>query len=78
MNHPFNQYGTLLFEQGKNILSKTAVAIGAPATGAGIGILSFFEKIIPVLTVLSLIIGIILGILSYRLKSKQSKNHEEH
>lgn len=66
-----------LGEYFKTFLSRTAVTIGAPATGSIVGIVSFFEKITPILTVISLITGIVLGILSYRLKLKNTKNKEK-
>ncbi len=64
-------------KQAKDLLSKTAVSVGAPVTGGMVGIVSFFEQIIPALTVVSLCTGIVLGILSYRLKLKNSRKDEE-
>ncbi|WP_372650997.1 hypothetical protein [Draconibacterium sp.] len=69
------QFATTAIDQAKNTLQNTAVAIGAPITGSAIGI--FFREIIPVLTVASLITGIVLGILSYRLKRKYYQNNEQ-
>ncbi len=63
--------------QVKEVLSKTAVGVGAPTGGASVGILSFFEQITPVLTVLSLLIGIAIGILSYRLKLQKDRRERE-
>ncbi len=63
--------------QVKEALSKTAVAVGAPTAGGTVGIVSFFEQITPPLTVLSLIIGIVLGILSYRLKLQKDKRERD-
>lgn len=51
----------------KDFFSKTIVTVGAPAGG---GILAFLEQSIPVLAVISIITGMVLGILSYRLKVK--------
>ncbi len=62
----------------KENLSKTAVAVGGPTTGGLIGIASFFEKITPILTVTSILTGIILGILSYRLKVKKIKQEKKN
>lgn len=76
MNNPLLQYETFA-EQAKTLLSKTAVTVGAPSAGGFVGILSFFEKITPALTVVSLLTGIVLGVLSYRLKLKESKRHEQ-
>ncbi len=61
----------------KDFLSKTVVTIGAPTSGGGIGILSFFESINPALVTLSLVTGIVLGILSYRLKLKKQKESKK-
>ena len=61
----------------EKLLSKTSVAVGAPTTGGIVGIISFFEKITPVLTVVSLLTGIVLGILSYRLKLKKAQHEKE-
>lgn len=60
-------------EKLKDTISHTAFTVGAPLTGGSIGILSFFEKITPALTVLSLIVGMILGIWSFILKMKLIK-----
>jgi len=59
-----------MIDKAKELLSHTTVTVGAPVTGGGIGIISLFESIVPVLTVLSIVTGITLGILSYRLKRK--------
>ena len=67
-----------IVQQAKDVISKTSVAVGAPTTGGIVGIISFFEKITPILTVISLLTGIVLGILSYRLKLKKSKQDETH
>ena len=64
-------------EQAKEFLSKTAVSVGAPTTGGAIGIISFFEKITPVLTVISLVTGMVLGILSYRLKLRKERRERD-
>lgn len=64
---------TILVQHFKEFLSKTIVTVGAPIAGSGLGLISFLEKCIPVLTVVSLITGIVLGILSYRLKVKKRK-----
>ena len=71
------QFAATLADQAKNVLSKTAIAVGAPSAGGIVGIISFFEKITPVLTVISLVTGLVLGILSYRLKLKESKRREQ-
>lgn len=65
---------TLFFEQAQKFIASTFVTIGSPILGASVGVVSFYEKIIPPLTILSLVVGIVLGILSYKLKLKQSKN----
>lgn len=80
MSEFLEQCASALEPHIKNLLSKSVVTIGAPATGTGMGfIYAFFDKAIPVLTVISLITGIVLGILSYRLRVKESKrkNHDE-
>lgn len=73
-HNPLYQCATFLTNQVKSVLSNTAVTIGAPITGGAIGI--FLRDIIPILTVASLLTGIVLGILSYRLKLKEAKRHE--
>nr|WP_319266075.1 hypothetical protein [uncultured Draconibacterium sp.] len=69
------QFVSAAVDQAKNALQNTAVTIGAPITGSAIGIV--FREIIPVLTVISLLTGIVLGILSYRLKRKYYQNNEQ-
>ena len=68
--------------QVKNTLSSIFVTVGAPIGGSLIGILSFFERITPLLTVFSLLTGIVLGIMSYCLKRrkilKEIEEIEEH
>ena len=58
----------------KDFFSKTIITGGAPIGG---GIIAFFEQSIPILAVISIITGIVLGILSYRLKVKKYKRDEE-
>lgn len=58
--------------QIKDSLSSIVVTVGAPIGGGVIGILSFFEKITPLLTVVSLVTGIVLGIMSYCLKRRKT------
>jgi hypothetical protein len=66
----------------ERLFSSTTVAVGAPVTGGGIGIVSIIEGFVPLLTIISLIIGITIGIMSYRLKRKlinrQLRDIEEH
>jgi hypothetical protein len=70
-----------ILSQIKSTISSIYVTVGAPIGGSLIGILSFFEKITPLLTVVSLLTGIILGILSFRLKRrkilKELENEED-
>jgi len=69
-------------EQLERAFSSTTVAAGAPITGGGIGIISIIEGFVPLLTIISLIIGITIGIMSYQLKRKlinrQLRDIEEH
>ena len=58
-------------------LSHTVVTVGAPVTGGGIGIISLLENMVPLLTVISLITGLVLGCLSYRLKRRLYKKQLE-
>lgn len=60
-------------EKLKDSIAHTAITVGAPLTGGGIGIVSIFEKITPVLTVISLLVGMVLGIWSFILKKKLIK-----
>ncbi len=62
----------------KETISHTTITVGAPFAGGGIGIIGLCEKIAPVLTVISLLIGITLGILSYLLKRKHMNTHLQH
>lgn len=57
-------------EKLQQFFSHTSVAVGAPLTGGSIGIISFLENLIPVLTILSILLGMALGIMSYCLKRK--------
>jgi len=59
-----------MIDRLKDTISHTAVTVGAPISGAGIGIVGICEKIAPVLTVVSLLIGIVLGIISFNMKRK--------
>lgn len=70
------QFASTAIDQAKQTLQNTAVTIGAPITGGAIGIF-LRDSIIPLLTVISLLTGIVLGILSYRLKRKYYQNHEQ-
>ncbi|MFV0267961.1 MAG: hypothetical protein ACK5HT_12585 [Draconibacterium sp.] len=63
--------------QAKEVLSKTAVGVGAPTGAAMVGVMSFFEQMIPVLTVASLLTGIVIGILSYRLKAQKDRRERD-
>lgn len=62
-----------MIERLKDTLASSSVHIGAPLGAGGFGIIAICEKIAPVLTVLSLLIGIILGIISFALKRKLIK-----
>jgi len=64
-------------EKIKDTLAHTAVTVGAPVSAGGIGIVSLCEKIAPVLTVISLLTGIILGILSFMLKRRTLMRHSQ-
>lgn len=59
-----------MIERLKDTLASSSVHIGAPLAGGGFGIIAICEKIAPVLTVLSLITGIVIGILSCIWKRK--------
>jgi len=68
-------------EKIQQFFSHTSVAVGAPLTGGSVGIISFFENMVPILTILSLLLGMALGIMSYCLKRKlilkQLKDNKE-
>lgn len=59
-----------LISKAQDVISHPAVAVGAPTTGGAVGIVAMCEQLAPVLTVVSIMVGITLGILSYRLKRK--------
>jgi len=45
---------------------------------SGTGIAAWCSDILPILSVVSILSGIILGVLSYRLKLKQSRQNEKY
>jgi hypothetical protein len=57
-------------EKVKDTIAHTAITVGAPITGGGIGIVGICEKIAPVLTVISLLFGMALGVMSFILKRR--------
>lgn len=59
----------------KDFLVKTIVGVGAPT---GVGMIAIFEKSIPILTVLSLIVGMFVGIISVILKIKKYKQDKKN
>ncbi len=45
----------------------------APISGGGVGIFAWAVKLAPLISIIAAIIGIVLGVLSYRLKRKQAQ-----
>jgi len=61
-----------MIEKVKDAISHTAITIGAPIGAGGFSIISLCEKIQPVLTVISLLLGMGLGIASFYLKHRSN------
>lgn len=66
-----------MIDKAQDTISRTIITVGAPLTGGGIGIIGICEKMAPVLTVISILIGIVLGIISFYLKRKLIKKEIE-
>jgi len=58
----------------KKLFTSTYFPVLSNFTGAGIA--AWCEKILPVLSVVSILAGIVLGVLSYRLRVKQYKQNK--
>ena len=58
------------------VFTSTYFPIVSNFTGAGIA--AWCADILPVLSVVSILTGLVLGVLSYRLKLKQSNQNEKH
>ncbi len=54
------------------VLSFGKMEMFAPVSGGGIGVLTWAVKMAPIISIIAAVIGIVLGIMSYRLKRKQS------
>lgn len=59
-----------MIDKIKDAFTHTSVTVGAPVSAGLVGLIDICRQLAPVLTVISLITGIILGIMSYRLKKK--------
>ncbi len=60
------------------LLSITKMEFIAPSTGGGIGIVAWFIRLAPFIPAIAGITGIVLGILSYRLKKQQAALEMEY
>ena len=45
----------------------------APVSGGGFGIFAWAVKLAPIISIVAAIIGVVLGVMSYRLKSRQAR-----
>lgn len=59
-----------MIEKAKEAFTHPGVTVGAPLSGSLVGFIEICRQMAPVLTVISLLVGIVLGIMSYRLKKK--------
>ncbi|TLX73692.1 hypothetical protein E9993_14640 [Labilibacter sediminis] len=51
----------------------TKIEVLAPVGGGGVGIFAWAVKLAPFISVTAAVIGVVLGIMSFRLKRKQAK-----
>lgn len=60
------------------ILTLAKMEIVAPVSGGGVGIFAWAVKLAPLISIIAALIGITLGIMSYRLKRKQALMEMEY
>ncbi len=65
-------------DQFIKLLSFTKMELIAPVGGGGIGVITWAIKWAPIISIVAALTGIILGILSYRLKKKQAQLEIEY
>lgn len=58
------------YEKVKDTLTHTAVTVGAPLAGSGIGFLGIAEAILPAVSLIGALVGIVLGIWGFILKRR--------
>ncbi len=60
------------------LLNVAKMEILAPISGGGVGFFAWAVKLAPVISILAAVIGIVLGVMSYRLKRKIANMEAEY